>query len=254
MYFRGELPDVAQPVSELFHEAAAGSRDIPCPDLHEQERHEDCQEAQAVDEEADPLTAQTDEDPGQRRTDEPGAVEQGGVQRDGVSQVVLVLEHLHDERMPHRHVEGIHETEKEGEHEEMPDLDRPRQGEDGQDQGLQHGQDLGGYEKVVPVHAVRIDAGQGRHKQHGDLAGKPYDAQGHGGPGHPVHEPAHGGLLHPCADQGHTLAAEEKPVVPGSQGSQQGSRPAAVLMGCHRIWSGEVPDSHAPASISPRSG
>ncbi len=98
--------------------------------------------ADAVEEEAERGSEDADQDAGNRRTDDPGAVEDRGVERNGVGDV-LAADHLDDERLAGGHVDRVDEAEQECQHEYMPDLDDLEGDQCGENQGQQPGRGLG---------------------------------------------------------------------------------------------------------------
>ena len=50
-------------------------------------------------------------------------MEHRGVQRDGVGQVLLRLDHFHHERLPDGHVAAVHDSQKQAQEDNVPDLD-----------------------------------------------------------------------------------------------------------------------------------
>jgi hypothetical protein len=65
----------------------------------------------------------------------------------------------------------------------------------------------------MAIPSVRIDAGNRRKKEDGDLTGKAYDTQEQCRIGEPVNQPAHGDLLHPRSYEGYALTAKKESVI-----------------------------------------
>ena len=92
-----------------------------------------------------------------RRADQPSAVEDRGVQADRVGQQARP-DHLRDEGLPHRGVDGRDRAQAEGEQEDVPELDDVRRHQDAERQGQHPHQRLGDQEQTALVVAVGQDA------------------------------------------------------------------------------------------------
>jgi hypothetical protein len=122
------------------------------------------------------------------------------VERDGIAQVLAVLDHGQQERLARGHVEGVDHALDHAERDEPADRDVPAQGEDRKGEGLQHRHGLCDDEQVVPVRAVNEDAREGPEHKRGKLTGKRDDTQEHGRAREAIHQPVGGGQRDPGAE------------------------------------------------------
>jgi hypothetical protein len=72
--------------------------------------------------------------PRNSRPDDARAIKYGGVQGNGVDEI-LSTHHFHHEGLSRRYVKGIHEAEHGGEHKHMPYLHTIGECQDGQNKG-----------------------------------------------------------------------------------------------------------------------
>lgn len=102
-----EAEDVADAVTQLLEHrlalvAVGGARDA-----HGQERRDDGDVGDRVDQEAPTFADGGDDGAADGRPDDARGVEHRRVQGDGVGQVGAVLDHLDDEGLPRRRIEGV---------------------------------------------------------------------------------------------------------------------------------------------------
>ena len=161
--------------------------------------------------------------------DQAGAVDQRRVQGDGVGQVFLALDHLDEERLPRRHVEGVDQrpgTRLRATTCQMVGGARFAAEGDHRQQGrLDQRQYLRDDEEAVAVPAIDEDAGERSQEEGRHLAGEADQAEQEGRvrAAEAEDEPAGGDARHPGADQRDALADEEQPVVAVGQGPPQRS-------------------------------
>ncbi len=89
------------------------------PRVHQRQAEQDRNEAEPVDQERHLDAEQVDDDATKCGPDKPGAVEQAGVQRDRVHQVVLA-HHFDDERLSRRLFERVRQPQHERQHVDVP--------------------------------------------------------------------------------------------------------------------------------------
>ena len=119
-------------MAETFDEAAAGG-DRPVLrmqliDAKQRQRTQHRDKGSAVDQEHPAGADRGDQRAGNRRADHPGGVERGGIQRHRIGQIG-VADQFGDEGLARRRVERGDATEQEGEHIDMPELNKAGDGE-----------------------------------------------------------------------------------------------------------------------------
>ncbi len=60
--------------------------------------------------------------------DQAGGVHHGGIQSDGAAEILAALDHLHHERLPRWHVEGVNQALRQTQPDDFVDVDDLRQG------------------------------------------------------------------------------------------------------------------------------
>jgi hypothetical protein len=190
---------------------------------HREQRPDHRQVAHPVDQEAVRLAYACDHHPRDRRPDQPRPVHHRRVQRDRISQILAVLDHIHQERLPRRHVERVDQPLKQREPENPPDVDRPRERESAHRERLHHREDLRDHQHAMAVPAVDPDARHRRQKKRRDLTGEPRDPEQHRRPRKPVDQPARRDPAHPGPDERDALPGEEQSVIARSQRPQRES-------------------------------
>ncbi len=174
-------------------------------DDHGDERH-------AVDGEAPGRTEEAVDQPPGRGADGHGRVEHGRVQGDGVGHV-LPPDHLQDEGLPGRGLEGVGRAEENGDDEDVPGLDPVQEGQGGDGERQQHHRRLGDDEQGPARHPVRDDP-RVEHEQPGRGPGREADEAEVGrGLGQVEDEEAQGRRFHPGPEHREHLAPEPEPVV-----------------------------------------
>ena len=109
---------------------------------------------------------------------------------------------MDDEGLPRRQLEGVDDSQNCADDENVGEGHVPREGQEGQQKGLDHGQDLAGEEDLAQVPPVQEYACEAAQEKDGHLADEVHQPQGEGGPGDAVDEPAHGHALHPVTPSG----------------------------------------------------
>lgn len=151
-------------------------------------------------------------------------MEHGRVEGDGVGQV-LGADHLGDESMPGRRVEGVGDPKAEGEDDDVPGLDDVEEGQGGQDECQDHHGRLGQNEEGPARHPVGHDSAIDHEQPGGDAGREPDIAQIGGRTGQVEDEIAQGRGLHPGPEKRNGLPDEPQAVVPVTEG---GKGPAEI--------------------------
>ena len=189
---------------------------------HQLEREEHREEADGVDDEAEARADERDHDAGDGGADHARAVEEPGVERDGVLQL-LRADHLERERLATRRVEDEHQPAdgRQG----VDDRERRQAGQrdDGERDRDEHRRPLGGDQQPPRVEAVDHDAGGEPEQEERDEPAERERADGEGRAGELDHEPRERDVLHPRAGERDDLAREEEPVVPVAVEGAEGS-------------------------------
>jgi len=118
------------------------------------------------------------------------------------------------------HIEGVDKAEKDGEKNNVRDVDVACEKQDCQEQGLEHGKGLCGEEYSVTIPAVGHNACKGSEEEGGYLCGEADQSKEEGRVGEAIYQPGQRDLLCPGANKGYNLAREEKAIVPVSQGTE----------------------------------
>jgi hypothetical protein len=193
----------------------------PSIDSHQHQAKDDGDVADAIGEKAPAFAEPCDQDAGDGGADHARTVEHGGVQGDGVHEVVFA-NHVDEEGLAAWDVKGVDYAEQGREDEDVPDLDFVGEGERGQDEGKDHGGGLGGDDDTLAVHTIGGNATDRRHEKNWDLTGEADCAEQCAGAGEAVNEPGLGNGLHPGADQGDQLSAEKELEVAMAEGAPHG--------------------------------
>ena len=128
---------------------------------HHQQADDHAQKRAAVQQEAIAFADGGQQHAGYGRSQDAPAVVDAGVQADGVHQV-LFADHLHQKGMPRGHVKDADHSQKQSQTEDLPDLHHPGQGQPGQQEGLEHRQELCHGNQLPPVDPVCHHARHGR--------------------------------------------------------------------------------------------
>src|SRR2546426_146731 len=196
---------------------------------HRQEAGDHREVAHAVQEEADPPPQHPDASARDGGPDHPRRIEGRRVERDGAHQVVL-LDQLHDEGLPGRDVERVHEAEKRRERGHMPDGHRAGPHEGREHERRKHRERLREDHEPVFVGAVRDDAGVDGEEQHAERAERGHEAHVERRIGELEDQPSLGHILHPGADQRHALSEEEQAEV--AVGERSEAKPPRGFVHC----------------------
>ena len=175
---RTEVNDVGPALAKLLEHGAGSALDQEWGHAHHEERGDDGDIAGAVDGKAVAFADGCDDNAGDGGTDEAGDVDDGGVERDGVREVLLIgfacvaRDHLDEEGLAAGHVEGIDKPLKDAEGDDLVDGDDPCESECGECERLDAGKNLGPDEQLTTVDAIDEDAGEGCEKESWDLPGE----------------------------------------------------------------------------------
>jgi len=99
------------------------------------------------------------------------------------------------------------------------DGDRPRKGQRGKRDRLEHRQYLGHHENPVPIPPVDEHSGERSKQKCGNLAKESYDAEQKYRVREAIDEPAGGDARDPRTNERYGLTTEEEPVVPVLEGA-----------------------------------
>ena len=182
----------------------------------------------------------SDDNAGKRWADEPGEIDDGRVEGDGVAEVALVLDHLDHERLAAGHVKCVDEPLEDAEREDFRDGDAMRERERGKGQRLQGGEHLRPDEHGALVPAIDPDSGEGRQQKSRNLPREADDAEQPCGPGEAIDEPTGGDARHPGADERDALPTEEQPEVGRAQRPPRTRNAARLLTGVNGFRGGEL--------------
>ncbi len=172
--------------------------------------------------------------------DDARAIEHRGIQRDGVHQI-LFADHVDEEGLTAGNVERVDHSKRSRQHEDVPHVDAPGQGEERQNAREDHGSGLSGDHQALAIDAVGGDTSERSGEENRNLAGKADAAQQQRGSRHAVDQPRLGHGLHPGADKRDELSAEEELKVAVAQGAQgHGPFRQARLIRNHLFNSGEI--------------
>lgn len=133
--------------------------------MHSQQRGNHRHVADPIDQKAEPFAHRRDDDPRNRRPDQPRPIHHRRIQRNRVRQVRAVVHHLDHERLPRRHIEGIDHALKKHQRDHVPNLNHARERQRRQRQRLHHRKRLRRHQRFVPVPAIHPYARQRRQKK-----------------------------------------------------------------------------------------
>ena len=199
-------------------------------DDHEQQADDHRNVTHAVGEEAPAFADGRHRDAGDGRAQDAGAVEHGGIQRDGIDQVFRD-HHFDDKRLARRDIKCIHHAQQRRQQHDFPNPDVSEQGQRRQDESEQHGGGLRGNDGAMPAVTVREQSPQWGEKQYRNLSREPYQPQQQRGFGEPIDKPRLRNRLHPGANQRDDLAAEEQPVIAVPQCAEHHGQPRCGFFG-----------------------
>ncbi len=207
---------IAQPLAQLALAARDAVDLVEFRGPHHQQPGERGDEGQPVEQERPAAAEGGDQHTGDGGPDQPGGLEVGGVEADGVAQLVRA-DHLGDEGLPGRVVEDGDQAEDEGDQVDVPDLHMAAQREHGEGEAGEAHRGLGDQQQRALGEAVGDDAAVEPEEQHRQELQRGGDADGGGGAGEAEHQPVLGDALHPGTGVGHHLAGGEEPVVTDSK-------------------------------------
>jgi hypothetical protein len=168
-------------------------------DVKPPEGEDDRQKADAVDEKAASQSQPLHQVPGERGADDARDIEGGGVERDGVHQVVFA-HHVRHHRLPGRKVVGGDDAAQQRDERDVPDPHRVSPDERRHYERQQHVARLGEDDQVFAVHPVGGDSAEQREEEKRNRAEKGDVAQGEGAAGDLVDQPGAGDVLNPASD------------------------------------------------------
>ena len=204
-----------EPLAEA--EPAAGVRIPGRPGR--QQRSQNGDKAQAVQEEGRRHPEPGDEEPGDGGSDDARAVEDQGVEGDGVGQIRLAHQ-IGDVRLARRDVDGAAQSVDRGEDGHVPVLHMAAPDEQGQHERLHHHRRLGEQDDPPLGEAVTHGAADRRQDQDGGELQRGHEPELKRRPGELQHEPRLAHALHPGADERHELPAPEQPEVAVTESGQ----------------------------------
>ena len=94
-----------------------------------------------------------------------------------LERLIPVFDHLYDECLPGRHVEGVNGTLKQTQQNDVGHGDAVTQGQHRQCERLQHGKRLGDDQDAVAVPAINPNASKRSQQQHRYLSRKAHQAE-----------------------------------------------------------------------------
>jgi len=125
---------------------------------HRYERGNHSEITHAVDQEAVTLSRQRNDRSRQGRTNKPGHIDHRGVQRDGITKILLVLHHLHEEGLPAGHVKGVDRALEGAEPDDLANGNVLSEREKGERERLQHRQSLRYHQNITQIQTVNPNA------------------------------------------------------------------------------------------------
>ncbi len=191
-------------VAESLAERGSGGRRGRAVDgrreAHGREGDEDGEIAGAVQEETRRLSDRGHEAARDRRSHDPRRVEDRCVQGDRAGEVAR-SDHLDQERLPRRQVDGPDDAEREREDADQRDGRTVRHHQDAEGDGQEHRRRLRDHHQAVTADPVCQHAGERRHERDGKERGRRHRAERERRAREPEDEPALGDRLHPEPDQ-----------------------------------------------------
>ena len=133
-------------------------RSRPRRDSHDEQRRDHREIADAVDEEAPALADRGDHQTGDRRTDQARAVVHRRVDRDGVAEIIAIVHHLHEKRLPAGHVERVDQPLQRAERDDFPERDQMREGQRRERERLDRASRLRPHQQLPAIEALDPDA------------------------------------------------------------------------------------------------
>ncbi len=145
----------------------------------------------------------------------------GGIQGNCVSQVGRISDHLDEKCLPRRHIEGVDQSLKQAQCDDLHDVNPVWQRQRRQGKRLDHRQDLGNDDHPASIDPVHQDTGKRRDAKHRDLPDETGNAEHPGFVGEGIDEPDGRDLSKECANQRYKLAGEEEAIVAVAQRPQK---------------------------------
>ena len=139
--------------------------------LHHHQSGNDRNVTDAIREKAPTLPQFRDQNTRHRRSNHPGTVEHGRIQRDGIHQVFLA-HHVYEKGLASGDIECVHHAQQRRQHEYVPHLHSVCEGQGRQHERQHHRRDLRRDDHVLAVAAIRDNSAQGSKQKHWNLAGK----------------------------------------------------------------------------------
>ena len=222
---RGRAPHVAEAGEEARAERLRRPRALARRKAHERERHQDRDVARGVQKEARRLAERGDQRPRQRRPHQARPVEDGGVERDRVREI-LGARHLHQERLPGGHVERAHQPDaaREEDDERHGDGASPHQHAEGECQESE--QRLRHQQHAAARQAIGDHARDGRQAEDRQVARDRHLAEVERAALEAVDQPALRHALHPVPDERDALPHHEKAEVAVAERGEAGEETA----------------------------
>src|SRR5580693_8905334 len=125
--------------------------------FHRKQRSNDSEITEAIDQETITFAERGDYDSSNGGPEKSSHVYHGRIQCNGVAQVSAVFNHLNDEGLASRHIEGIDDALSQPQPNDFANSNDSGQSQTGQGQGLQHGENLSYHQGLVAVPSVHPD-------------------------------------------------------------------------------------------------
>ncbi len=207
---RAKCAHVVPPFAHLLEHAGPVGAAIKRLDAHQQQGCDHGEVADAVDQETPALADRADHQAGDGRPDQPRTVGHRGIDRDGVTEVVAIVDHLDQEGLPPRHVERIDHPLQRGERDDFPQRDDMCQRERRQGERLDGAGGLRPHQQLAAIEALHPHARKRPQRKRNDLSREAYDAQQQRRMGQVIDQPGRRQPRHPGADHRDALTEEEE--------------------------------------------
>ena len=179
-------------------------------DAHHQQGCNHRKVAEAIKQKTPAFANRRDYQSGDGRANQPRSVCHRRVDRDGITEVVAILDHLYQERLTSGHVEGIDQTLQSGERDNFPERDDMGQCERRQGERLDGSRGLCPHQHLAAIETLHPDTRKWSQQKRNNLPCKANHAQQQRRMGQSIDQPACGQLGHPGADHGDALTEKEK--------------------------------------------
>ena len=208
----GVAPDVAQAGADRPRLAAAGGRRAQLRRVHPPEGDDHRHEGEGVDREAGADAEGRDQQPGDRRADDPRRLDDDAVEADRVDDPVGA-DHLDHEALPGRVVDRVDRAHREDREVDHPGRDDAGAGDrEEADRGERH-QRLGHHQQPPLREAVGEQPAPGAEEEHRQELQRRGQADRDAAAGQAEDQPERGDRLHPVAGERDDLPGEVAPVV-----------------------------------------